>query len=303
MKNILQKIQWTFLLPLISVLFFATSCVDFLTDDFPNRKSEIVVNGILIAEQTISIHISESDGLSETSIENISDARVELFEDDVSVGLLVHEGGGFYRSEIVARPGRKYYFNILVDTYELVEVEDIVPLTIDTVSVEHIDVYGINNEGVLYPALNLKIPNNLVDDQYFEVIVYLKSEDGTEMPAMWERFEDTLITREGLPIGVFSNKDVQNDRINLTLPYYSSRIVGGTRTPARFFLYPFTVHIRSVSYQYFQFAKIRYLYDLSRYPSVVIGAPTSINLHSNVKNGLGFVGGMSIYRTEEIIPE
>lgn len=71
MKNILQKIQWTFLLPLISVLFFATSCVDFLTDDFPNRKSEIVVNGILIAEQTISIHISESDGLSETSIENI----------------------------------------------------------------------------------------------------------------------------------------------------------------------------------------------------------------------------------------
>ncbi len=62
------------------------------------------------------------------------------------------------------------------------------------------------------------------------------------------------------------------------------------------------MQVRSLSHESFQFAKKRYLYDLSRYPNVVIGAAPSVNLHSNVKNGLGFVGGMAIYETELITP-
>lgn len=272
------------------------SCVDLVTDEFPKAEPELVVNGLLIAGKNISIHISESDGLDTSFLHPISEASVVLFEDDINVGMLEHGGNGVFSLDEIAKQGRRYRFNILVDGYEPVEVEDEVPLEVDSIGLELINDYGIDYEGVLYPALNLKIPNNPDQDLYFEVLVFLEYPSGTE-PAMWQRFEDTLLTREGLPIAVFSNKNVTQDSINIFLPFYTN-----SSNTTRFTLYPFTVQVRSLSHEIFQFAKKRYLYDLSRYPNVVIGAAPSVNLHSNVRNGLGFVGGMAIYETELIIP-
>jgi hypothetical protein len=79
----------------------------------------------------------------------------------------------------------------------------------------------------------------------------------------------------------------------------ASAVNGG---PLQTTLYPLIVELRSVSYNYYQFVKQKYLYELGRYPEFKAGSIQAFPLYSNVTDGYGIFAGYSVLKADTIYP-
>jgi hypothetical protein len=62
------------------------------------------------------------------------------------------------------------------------------------------------------------------------------------------------------------------------------------------------IELRTVSKEYYQFTRQKYLYETGRFPQFGIGANIAFPLYSNVKDGFGIVAGYSSFVSDTIYP-
>jgi len=106
---------------------------------------------------------------------------------------------------------------------------------------------------------------------------------------------DPILKSEGLPIHVFSNELIRGNEYTITLNYTNGSFSSSGDGELVANLRPTILELRSVSYDYYRYAKQKYLYEVNFQPEFGRSNPT-FSLYSNINKGYGiFAGYASVF--------
>lgn len=288
-----------FLVVSITVLF---SCRKLVQSDFPDFKQVPTVNSVLKADSLIKVHISLASKLDTNELKGLDNAQVQLYVDDVFNELLTSTGNGFYISTTIVEASKKYKCKVDIPGYESVSCISLIPKPAHLRDIIHISVAGKDQEGMTYPAVKFTFSNTKNEKSYYEARIRL-IEYGSEQIADMYNIVDPVLLNEGLLLSVFSNELITDTAYTMTINYITGSAGSSNGGTIHTILYPFILEIRSVSYDYYQFARQKYLYDTGRFPEFGLSSNQAFQLYSNVKNGYGIFAGYSSVVSDTITPQ
>lgn len=278
------------------VLVFFSGCRDVVEDKFAGFELKPVVNSILIAGEKPRVHISFTANVSDGNIRFVEDAAVVLQDNLGNTDYLNYVGNGFYVGSLEIVESSIYTCHISVPGYDDIVAVDTIPEQQKVLSLEHINASGVNNEGEIYPAIQVTFSNNIHKRLYFEVAIKLLKY-GEISSAALEEIVDPIIINEGLPIPVFSNKLMDSETASITLNYTTN-----TSNAQAMLLFPVVVELRTISGSYYEYLRSRYIYELGRYPDGLNATGNAHSLYTNVRKGYGIFGSYSTFTCDTLYP-
>jgi hypothetical protein len=298
--QIFKTFIYTFILLFSIIALF--SCRKLVQSDFPDFKQVPAVNSFLKADSTITVHVSLASKLDTSELKGLDSATVRLYIDDVFNEFLTPDGNGFFSSKTIAKPLIKYTCEVDIPGYATVSCNNTIPQPVHLRDIVHISVAGKDPEGMTYPAVKFTFSNNPNEKLYYEARIRL-IEYGLEQIADMYSIIDPVLLNEGLPLSVFSNERISDTAYTMTLNYTTGSATSSNGGPNHSVLYPFILEVRSVSYDYYQFARQKYLYDTGRFPEFGLSSNQAFQLYSNVNNGYGIFAGYSSVISDTITPQ
>lgn len=284
----------------ISMSFSFFSCRKLVETENQSFSPAPVINSIIKAGEPISVHVSIASKFDALEIKGVDNAVVKLFADDQFIEQLATFGDGVFVSETTAEQKIKYEIKVSIPGFSEAVCKAKIPAATSITEIEHISVAGKDTEGVTYPAIKFTFHSIPSEEQYFEARIRLFQYE-SEYNAEIINIVDPVLLNEGLPLTVFSNDLIQNTSYTMTINYItgSSSSSGGSYYSN---LYPFMLEIRSVSKDYYLFARQKYLFDTGRFPEFGLSTNTAFPLYSNVENGYGIFIGYSAVVSDTIYP-
>jgi len=285
-----------------SIILFLVflSCRKVVNEEFNDPVQIPVINSLLISDKTIEVHVSLPENINAKDIQTIENADISLFIDEIFAEKLVYTGEGIYSGTTLVEPGKSYKCEALIPGYKIITCNDRIPEYPLLYNVEHVNEAGKDEEGVVYPAVNLTFANNINSNQYFEVVIRTLHHHEIEIASL-EKITDPLIIKEGLPIALFTNELINDTLYNLTLNY-TTGTTSNTNDRWHTVLYPLIIEFRAISLNYYHFARSSYLYEQGRYPGSLEEQTKVFNLHSNIENGYGIFAGFSVVQSDTVYP-
>ncbi len=284
----------------LMALFVFIACRKLVQSDFPDFAPVPVVNSFLSTDSLLKVHISLASKLDTNELKGLDNAQVQLYVDDVFKELLTSTGNGFFTSTTIVEPLKKYECKVDIPGYETVSCINTIPKHSHLRDIISIAIAGKDQEGMTYPAVKFTFSNNPAENQYYEARIRLF---GRETGATLINIVDPVLLNEGLPLSVFSNELITDTAYTMTINYFTGSAGSSNGGPTRTDLYPFILELRSVSYDYYQFVRQKYLYESGRFPEFGLSSNQAFQLYSNVKNGYGIFAGYSSVISDTIIPQ
>lgn len=288
------------LLFLSFTILLTFSCRKQVDVDYEEIQPVPVINSLIEAGEVIKAHVSYTAVPEGDQLQGTQQGTVELWVNDEFSRLLSPQRYGWYESTTIAEQGNTYKIRWVYSDTDYVEGSTYIPPSATLSNIEHTEVAGMNEEGVTYPSVSFTIDNIQDGKQYFEVRMRL-FRYGSVSNAQLEEIVDPVLINEGLPMWVFSNELIETDSYRMTINYTTgSSTSSGGQWITR--LFPFVLELRSVSEEYYLFARQKYLYDSGRFPEFGLGANTAFPLYSNIDGGYGLVAGFSSFSSDTITP-
>jgi len=284
----------------ITTSFSFFSCRKLVEIENQNFTPAPVINSIIKAGEPISVHVSIASKFDAQEIKVVDNAVVKLFADDQFIEQLATFGDGVFVSETTAEQKIKYEIKVSIPGFSEAVCNAKIPEVTSISEIEHISIAGKNEEGTTYPAIRFTFHSIPSEEQYFEARIRLFRSE-YEYNADIINIVDPVLLNEGLPLTVFSNDLITDTTYTMTINYITgsaSSSGGGYYTN----LFPFMLEIRSVSKDYYLFARQKYLYDTGRFPEFGLSSNTAFPLYSNVENGYGIFIGYSAVVSDTIYP-
>jgi hypothetical protein len=101
---------------------------------------------------------------------------------------------------------------------------------------------------------------------------------------------------------IFSNRLISDNQYTMKVNYTTGSHSQIDNGPWITNLDPFVIELRSVSKEYYQYNRQKYLYETGRFPEFGIGANIAFPLFSNVEGGYGIVASYSSFVSDTIYP-
>ncbi len=281
---------------IILILLAGVSCRSLVDDNFPAMEQLPVVNGFILADSAIKIHLSYSANINALSMENVEDAEIEITNTHGLKYPLVYQGEGIYRIDSVAKQTNIYQCKVSIPGYDTLECIDTVPESVMVSDINHIEVAGIDKEGQSYAALEFTFENDPQKRSYYEVGIKVLKEDFVDRAELIE-ISDSILLNEGIFTGVFSNALIKSNKYRMKLNYTTNM-----HSYNMMVLYPIVLEFKSISYSYYQYKHQLYLYEKGRYPDNLLSTNTIFPLYSNIRNGLGIFASYTICSQDTIYP-
>jgi hypothetical protein len=278
-----------------SIIIFS-NCRKLVQDEFPDIQRTPVINSLLIADSIVKLHVSLTGKIDTTHLEYVDNAVINLFINNGFKESLSYLDNGIYQSKTIVKPGNIYSCEIKIPGYNDIFCEDSIPFPTRLEELNHFNTSGKDEEGLSYAAIKFTFNNKINDRKYYEVKIKFKNY-GYQDEAELVNIIDPLIINEGLPIALFSNEMIKNESYEMTLNYTTNSF-----SYMNMNLYPLIVEIRSVSYDYYQFVKSMYLYEIGRFPDGLSSSSSSYPIYSNVEGGKGIFAGYSSFKSDTIYP-
>ncbi|NOZ45181.1 MAG: DUF4249 family protein [Chlorobi bacterium] len=301
-KNILLTPAVFKLIVAIVLLYFISSCRDLVQDEFPDFIPVPTVNSILIAGDTLRVHVSLSGKIEKEQLNWVNNAEVKLYVNDQFKENLDYFNEGIYTSQTIVEPANTYKCKVLIPGYDTVVCVNSIPVPSQILNIVHINNAGKDEEGLTYPAVQLTFNNNVQQERYYEVIIRLFQYD-YEYPGQIYTITDPVLQNEGLPIVIFSNELINDTTYTMLINYTTGSAASSGNDGWHSVLYPLIIELRSINYDYYQYVKQYYLYETGRFPNIVGGVVTSFPLYSNIDNAYGIFTGYSKVMSDTIYPE
>lgn len=279
--------------PSLLLLF---SCRDLVQDEFPYFPQTPVINSILAKDSILKLHISYTDKIDSRLLRVADDADVSFFINDSFAEKLEYFGNGLYCSHSIIAGGNKYSCGINIPTYSPIAVSDSIVPAVEIIHIKHIENAGKTEEGEAYPAVEFTFSNNPNQKLYFEVLIKLMVY-GAERYANIIDIDDPLLLNEGIPIAVFSNELIEQESYTMRLNYSTGHSNGNQME-----LFPLVLEIRTSNYDYYQFVKQLYLYNLGRYPDGFSSSSSVFSVYSNIESAYGIFAGYASSCSDTIVP-
>lgn len=298
-KPVLTSIAFK-LITIIVFLFTLSACRELVQDEFPDFMPVPTINSILVAGNTLKVHVSLAGKIEEKQLDYVQNAEVQLYVNELYIENLVHQEKGIYSSQTLVEPLNTYQCQLIIPGYDTITCSNTIPAPSELSGIVHINNAGKNEEGTTYPAIQFTFSNNSQKEQYYEAIIRLFTSD-YEQAGQIHTITDPLIQNEGLPLAIFSNELIVGTSYTMAINYTtgSDYYINGSWHVD---LYPLIVELRSVSYDYYQYLKKYYLYEIGRFPDIVGGVVTSFPLYSNIENAYGIFAGYSMVVSDTIYP-
>jgi hypothetical protein len=294
------KVYYTLILVVSITVFF--SCRKLVQSDFADFKQVPTVNSFLKADSLLKVHISLASKLDTNELTGLENAQVKLYVNDTFKELLISTGNGVFTSTTFVEPLRKYECKVDIPGYETVSCINSIPKPSHLRDIIHVSVAGKDQEGMTYPAVKFTFSNNPAEKLYYEARIRLIKYGSEQIPDMYN-IVDPVLLNEGLPLSVFSNELITDTAYTMTINYTTGSAGSSNGGPITTTLYPFILEVRSVSYDYYQFARQKYLYDSGRFPEFGLSSNQAFQLYTNVQNGYGIFAGYSSVISDTITPQ
>ena len=237
---------------------------------------------MITANETVEVFLSKYNG---ETINEVDDAQVEFFINDSLVETILNSKNGSYSPGIILHYGDRVDCCIAREGKEIIEAQDIIPEPPLFVEVEPVSFGGLNNEGKVFPAIDVTFPTDSNETDYFEILISTAAH-GRE--AYIHTINDPVLLREGLPVALFSNEGITDSIYTIRINYDTGGY-GPSYGNGLWWVHheDVIVSVRKVSYHYYQYKKQYYLYQQGQdFDGLEIGN-TAFPLYSNVENGDG----------------
>ncbi len=275
---------------IITLCFILLSgCRELVQDEFERFDRVPVVNSVIVAGEEIRVHVSYTGSIGDTTISVVPDADIALYSNGAFAGSMVYDGDGYYSSGTVAEAGNNYSCEIAILGFDVITCEDSLPVAVTATNIKYDKWVGTDVDGRNYSSVTFTFANDPDVSQYFQVVFSTSDRHG-EFDITYPLLDitDPVISSGGIPIAVFSDENIEDDSYDMTLTFYGTK---GT---------PVTMEFRTLSYDYYQYMRKKYLYDLGRYPDDILSVVPGFNLYSNIPRGYGIFAGYSVFVTDSI---
>ena len=298
---------------LVSMLFLFPACVKEISLEKSNEYKALVINAIANPNEALSVRLSQTLQATSSDKGLISNAEVQLFENEQYITTLANNGNGMYTSSLKPVAGKNYKILAIGDGFPVASAAEYIPQKIDLSGFtfkyigkvySEYDNYDIN---CIEAFLSFKDPPD--QKNYYELIFISKGnskDPGTYLLPLF--FDHPVLMNEGdasyRPYTYFFSDELFDGTdytMNLKLSF-----LGGTKNGV---LNPddYYVSFRSVSYNYYMYRKIwtRHKYNqpskIIFWEDILKGEP--IDMFTNVENGYGiFAGYTSDEKSGTFIP-
>ncbi len=255
---------------IIPILLIFTACTRIVENDFKDFSDFHAVNCILSADSQIVVNVSKTLGLNKTQVEYEEQAEIDLYINGSFHSTLTYQDEGNYIAEVIVEEGKEYKFIVQIPNRETFKIEKKVPVASKIFSIDHINNFAVNEEGVSTPALKFLIENNYNNLRFYHLLISQVIEspfdnETTITPVQIEELIDQLLIREGIPILSFNNQGVNDSIIDLTVNYSSeNEIMINDQWVLQ--LYPLLIELRTTDQDYYELIKSQYLYEEASIP-------------------------------------
>lgn len=267
---------------ILSLVVFLISCEKEIKLDVGDYASKLVVNGEFNSNSTIKVEISRSIpilNVADSSGYLLMDASAKLYENNTLVGNLNYVNG-YYTMNYKPKQGKAYKVEVLRNGFIPAVAEVNIPATI-VASSNFVDSVGIDNLGFPFGQLTIKFKDDLATNNYYELLVrYYDAGIKKWFPLEIKSNDLVFLNNDKLDNGAYVFSDVT---FNGQQKSILTSIEGNTATGTP----KFEISIKTFSEDYYN-----YLKQLRDYNSSSFFEPDPVILISNVKNGLGMVGGV-----------
>jgi hypothetical protein len=265
-------------------ILLASSCVKKIDLDLPAYSSKLVVNGEFDSDTTISVQISRSLPIMQTSDSTgylLQNATVTIFENGVSLGNASLFSGRYVMNK---KPvvGASYDVEVSAPNYNKAKASLKMPNAIPVVA-SYDSFIGFDADGFEVGQLTVSMTDDPSTKNYYKFFIrYYSAGISTWFPLDIVSNDVVFLNNEKLGDGsyLFSDRTFSGKTKTLKFNIEASSVKG---TPK------FEISIKTFNEDYFNY--LRQTDDYSQSGNGFSNDP--VILRTNVSNGLGMVGGVS----------
>ncbi len=274
---------------LLSVVILLASCEKEITLKLGDYASKLVVNGEFNTNATVKVEVSRSIPIMDVADSTgylLMDATAKLYENNALIGNLTYVNG-FYTMNYKPKQGKAYRVEVNRTGFNPAVAEVNLPASIVSKS-KFEDSVGIDNLGFPFGQLSIQFKDDGNTKNYYELVVRYY-DDGIQkwFPLDFKSNDILFLNNNKLDNGGYVFSDVSfNGQQKTILTSIESNTANGTPK--------FEISIKTFSEEYYN-----YLKQLRDYNNSGFFVSDPVILISNVKNGLGMVGG--VYNVKDTI--
>ncbi len=255
----------------ISLLLINSACRKLVQDEFADFENKITVNSIFVEDENAEIHLSFTNKLNEHELNTINSAIIEVYNQDSVLLNFQNISNGKYVSDYIIKENDSFNLKIIVDKDSVI-ANCHIPAKTEILDFQVNENAWVGNEGDTQPEIHFTISTDKTKNQYFEadIIIYYQESDYIE---------------ESYAIAYFDNINHDIDSLSKSVKIQHSHY---SYPPKK---YKYQLMIKSVDFNYYNYAKSFVDYELSRYPDFSNLGVVPENLFSNIENGYGIFCG------------
>lgn len=265
-------------------ILLASSCVKKIDLDLPAYSSKLVVNGEFDSDTTISVQISRSLPIMQTSDSTgylLQNATVTIFENGVSLGNASLFSGRYVMNK---KPvvGASYDVEVNAPNYNKAKASLKMPNAIPVVA-SYDSFIGFDADGFEVGQLTVSMTDDPNTKNYYKFFIrYYSAGISTWFPLDIVSNDVVFLNNEKLGDGsyLFSDRTFAGKTKTLKFNIEASSVKGSPK---------FEISIKTFNEDYFNY--LRQTDDYSQSGNGFSNDP--VILRTNVSNGLGMVGGVS----------
>ncbi len=306
---------------LFVVFFLISACEKNVDIDIEEIDPMIVLNGVLKADSTVEIYLSRTRHiLDNRDITNISDASVEISDDAGNNALLKYGSDKLYETvNMQVIPGRSYTVTAAAPGFNDVSATCVIP---DPVPFQRFDTAGTVNEwGDKMMEFDLVFNDPPGENNYyrlsFDARIAVKYQDIVEVydtlyydpvkdtavmgyrvdtieyvipqvQGVWFESEDLAIEQWDYNSNavIFTDKLFDGKEYSFHGTFYTYFLYGAGDTSTVF------INFESIDEDYYLYLDSREKHYYAKNDPFAV----PVVVHSNVENGVGILGGVSVWR-------
>lgn len=253
-------------------MLLVCGCETVVEVDLPEHTPVLVANSFFTPEEDWQVQLYRSRGILDNDpYELISDAAVEIVEDDAVIATLTEVYPGFYQMDEGTRPqaGHKYTLHASAPALEAIEATDSIPTAVE---IQDIDLnYGATIENI---TVHFSDPPDVKN--YYQISI-LQEMEGYTFPIYFETDDLIFETQGGIDAeeAFFDDALIAGQDYGLKLRVYPAEPVDK--------IYVLLLSLSESYYNYMQSTK-----DLDDNPFV-----EPMRAFTNISNGFGIFAGFS----------
>jgi len=258
----------------------------------PVHKSKAVIHSLYKAEDTIKVYVTKSTGIFDYLEDNIEDATIKLYKNDVFLETLTYDSeSNYYKSENVAQINNDYQIVADIPGVNAISASSHTPKLPNLVSWEYIGEIGYADSESIFYMLKVEIDDDVSKRNYYEIMVNITEIDNEDYVGWGNQglfnLSEPVFVNEENPKHLFSDDLFNGTNYTLNAGFVMHEDVNSFNLELVF---------RQVTKDYYNYKKKLDKHIEAQGGDDIFGYMEPVQMFSNINGGYGVFTGYSEVR-------